>query len=105
MSLSSREKLEVLLEQIKFPQDEIDHYFNNSLLDKVIVYKQEKRWHFFIYIEQRLPFDAFYRFKTALKQAFQHIATVELTLRTAESITRLTEEELKHYWHYFIKTL
>ncbi len=51
--------MKLLLEQIQLSETSIQKYFASSYLEKVEVYKQEKKWHFYIYIEDVLPFDEY----------------------------------------------
>src|SRR5690625_3678737 len=91
MSLSSHEKMEVLLKQLEFPQEIIDAQFKDSELHKVIVFKSKKLWHFHVNLEQVLPFEVYNMFYQKLQTSFQHIANVKLTLNSKNKDCNETE--------------
>lgn len=103
MSLSSHEKMDILLKQLQLPEEVTDGPFKNSELHKVIVMKSKKIWHFHINVAQTLPFEVYHLFKEKLKSSFQHIAEVRITLHTERR--ECNETELLYYWKYFTSQL
>src|SRR5690606_40984248 len=97
-----REKMKILLDQIKLPA-EMRKYFSSAELQKVIVLREEKRWLFHIKLRESLPFNVFYTFKQQLEQAFENIAEVDFALTFEHTI--LDEKELYLYWRYFVSQL
>lgn len=97
-----REKMKILLEQIELPA-EMRNYFSSAELQKVIVFREEKRWLFHIKLRESLPFNVFYTFKQQLEQAFQNIAEVDFALTVEHTIS--DEKELYLYWRYFVSQL
>ncbi len=97
-----REKMKILLDQIKLPA-EMRNYFSSAELQKVIVFREEKRWLFHIKLRESLPFNVFYTFKQQLEQAFENIAEVDFALTFEHTI--LDEKELYLYWRYFVSQL
>lgn len=104
MSLSSQEKMAILLEQIQLPEEWKDTYFNNSSLEQVVVYKKEQCWHFHISLEKRLPFEIYEAFLAYTKKAFESIATIKLYL-TSQNNENDTSEEFPKYWNFFVAGL
>src|SRR5699024_10842333 len=82
MEISKREKINILLKQIHMPKECVDTHFNDSLLERLEVYKQRKTWHFHIQVKNILPFNIYQLLFAKLVDAFQKIATVELTIYT-----------------------
>ena len=103
MSISKQEKMELLLKQIQLPTDMIDRHFQNSRLERLDVYRQSKKWHFHIHIEQVLPVDVYQHLLTRLKKSFQSIATIELSI-FAEDDT-CSDQTISQYWTAFLKTI
>lgn len=102
MDLSKREKMNILLEQIDMPQDMMDH-FSNSFLNKLVVKKNTRAWHFNIYLDSILPFQVYEVFRLKLTEAFQDIAKVNLTIETGN--TNITEDNFTSYWKDFLQNL
>lgn len=103
MSLSNREKMDVLLQQLQMPDEVKESHFKQSQLHKVIVSPSENLWHFYIYLDQTLPFEIYNMLKQKLQTSFQHIARIQLTLTTENQTC--TETELMYYWRYFTQHL
>ena len=99
MSLSSYEKMGVLLNQLEIPQEIIDAQFKNSELHKVIVFKSKKLWHFHINVDEILPFEVYNIFYQKLQTSFEHIANVKLTINSKNKTCN--ETELMYYWKNF----
>lgn len=103
MSISKQEKMKLLLEQIQLSETSIQTYFASSYLEKVEVYKQEKKWHFYIHLEDVLPFDEYLYFQQSLQKSFSSIAEkVELTLHTDNK--QCNEKDIGVYWKHFLAT-
>ena len=94
--------MDILLKQIQLP-DDVNEYFTMSELEKVVVYRNEKRWIFHITLEKALPFNVFYTFKQQLEKAFNNIATVDFVIHTESKMEE--EKELYLYWRYFISQI
>lgn len=103
MSLSRQEKMAVLLKQLDLPEEIVNESFKDSELQKVIVYKEKKIWHFHIEVNRTLPFDVYHLFINKLRSSFENIAKVKLTLHTTEQ--EHNEQELRYYWKFFTSQL
>src|SRR5690625_1082190 len=100
--MTNQNKISVLLKQIDLPTD-LHHYFTNSELKGVVVYRQKKRWEFYIHIENCLPFDVFYTFLQHVERSFNNIAKIDVYLETENK--QHDEKELYLYWRYFLTTI
>ncbi|HLR42197.1 MAG TPA: PolC-type DNA polymerase III, partial [Pseudogracilibacillus sp.] len=101
MDLTKREKMKILLEQLQLPDDMIANHFEQSALNKLVVHKNDKLWHFYIEVNETLPFVVYEMLQQGLRQTFKDIATTQLTLNIknkAETTTVVTE-----YWHHFLR--
>lgn len=103
MDLSKHEKMNILLKQIDLSQDIIDNHFNNSFLNKLIVIKNTKTWHFYINLEKILPSNIYQVFQMKLTESFQEIAQVKITIET--TATPFDEANFNAYWKSFISQM
>ncbi|WP_026906154.1 PolC-type DNA polymerase III [Paucisalibacillus globulus] len=101
MDISKKEKMNLLLQQIEMPTEHVQQYFQESTLEKLEIYKQQKLWHFSVNVEKVLPTTIYQDLVIRIKQAFQQIATVEITLEAID--TQCTEEMICDYWQLFLK--
>ncbi|WP_047981237.1 PolC-type DNA polymerase III [Ornithinibacillus contaminans] len=101
MDISNKEKLSLLLQQINMPANDVSNYFQDSSLTKLEVFKAKRLWHFYIDVNQVLPSTVYQTLMTQLKEAFQQIATIELTLTCQNS--QCTEELVCDYWQLFLQ--
>ncbi|MFD2044138.1 PolC-type DNA polymerase III [Ornithinibacillus salinisoli] len=103
MDISKSEKMKLLLQQIQMNTELIDTVFKNSFLERLEVFKADKRWHFYIQVERVLPAIVYQEFRAKLQEAFRQIATVELTLRTNEK--NCDSELICDYWQLYIQSI
>src|SRR5690625_3531475 len=103
MNLTHEEKMNLLLNQIQFSDHLKETYFQAGELKKLIVYQQQKIWHFHIRLQKTLPFEVYRLFLNKLTDAFQEIAKINLTLETINQ--EYDDTELINYWNYFLSTI
>jgi len=103
MDISKKDKMNLLLKQLNMSEAYITNYFQESYLDKLIVYKKSKIWHFHVHVKRVLPIDSYLLFITKLKETFQQIANVELTIEAEDK--NCTDEMIRGYWKHFISSL
>src|SRR5690625_3609549 len=103
MSLSGQEKMLVLLEQIKLPENIVASYFQSSQIVKLTVYRETKRWHFTFEVERILPIEVYRTFLDHLRETFHHLATVEVTIHVNDE--SCDKQTIEQYWEYFITQL
>lgn len=92
MNISQKERLEVLLKQIGMPHEVKEAEMNHAYLNKLTVLKDKKMWQFHIHNEKPFSFETFQLFSVKLKDAFHHIANVELIISTEHK--EIDEENL-----------
>ncbi|TCT26733.1 DNA polymerase III catalytic subunit PolC type [Melghiribacillus thermohalophilus] len=102
MGVSHEEKMNILLQQLDLPE-EFSQYFKGARLEKLTVFRKEKKWHFHIVLPQILPADVYQLFKARLEETFLHIASVDFSLETENKET--DESTVQHYWSIFISNL
>lgn len=103
MDISKEEKLQLLLKQLQLSEDVIEKYFQSSELDKLEVYKKTKTWHFHIKLKHILPVHVYQLFLAALKESFQQIASVDVSLSTENK--DYDEQTICDYWQFFIQSI
>lgn len=103
MNISQKERLEVLLKQIGMPHEVKEAEMNHAYLNKLTVLKDKKMWQFHIHNEKPFSFETFQLFSVRLKDAFHHIANVELIISTEHK--EIDEENLLKYWTDFIHSV
>ncbi|RKQ37516.1 PolC-type DNA polymerase III [Oceanobacillus halophilus] len=103
MDITKKEKMGLLLEQLKIPEEDILKYFSESYLDKLEVYKKTKKWHFYIHLKQVLPPTIYLLFTSKLKETFEPIAQVELSIDVENNVCE--EETIIGYWQNFIASI
>jgi DNA polymerase III subunit alpha, Gram-positive type len=101
MDISSKEKMQLLLRQIKVEDQIVHNYFQDSSLLKLDIFKLKKQWNFHIEVNQVLPTSVYQELAASLKHAFQQIATVELTLHTREK--SVNEGLISDYWQLYLQ--
>ncbi|UTE71060.1 PolC-type DNA polymerase III [Rossellomorea marisflavi] len=100
-SLSKKERFQVLLSQLGMTGDDVVQYFNNAEIEKLSVYRKEKKWHFHFALDQIIPCKVMNQFSNALRSSFKHIAQVGFSVKVLN--TEATEQHILDYWTECIK--
>ncbi len=103
MSMTGAKKMEVLLDQIELPKDIRDKHFKSAKLEKLIVHRQSKVWHFHFHFENVLPPDVYQLFILKLNTAFSNIAAVKWNIQTENN--KISSTYMKEYWNIFISEI
>jgi DNA polymerase III subunit alpha, Gram-positive type len=103
MDVTNRQKMQILLEQLKFPQDAIEKYFHNASIQKLTVIKEEKKWFFHFALEKVLPPNIFQIFESTLKETFSHIAEVDFHINAENK--NFPTDFIDGYWRCFIHSI
>lgn len=98
-----KERFRVLLQQLNLTDNMVVQSFANAEIEKLVVEKNKKSWHFYFLLEHVLPYEIFYRFSTQLRHVFHHIAQVDFSIRVMD--TQISEKEVLDYWSYCVKEL
>ncbi len=103
MEQTQMDKMQILMKHMQLPDNMIQTYFQNSSLKKLQVFKGEKKWRFYIQLENTLPAEVYTYFVERLGHTFQSIATIELYIETKNN--DMTSENLLYYWQLFIQSM
>ena len=74
-SIGKKEHFQLLLQQIQLTEDTIVKFFVNAQIEKVIVEKQAKKWHFEFLFEKIIPSNVHRLFIAQLNKTFSHIVS------------------------------
>ncbi|RAK23407.1 DNA polymerase-3 subunit alpha (Gram-positive type) [Anoxybacillus vitaminiphilus] len=91
-----KERFQVLLQQLELTSDDFVPYFSQAGIQKLVIEKEQKRWHFYFLLPKILPANLYQLFTQRLIHAFGHIANVKHTIQTLDST--FTEEDIQQYW-------
>ncbi|TYS46668.1 PolC-type DNA polymerase III [Bacillus infantis] len=98
-----KERFHLLLQQLQLTEDAFVKHFENAQIDKVVIEKQAKKWHFYFMFDSILPCSVFSRFSVQLEKTFSHIANTSFTIEVADQ--NFTEELLLDYWKSCIQEI
>ncbi len=101
MDISKKEKMMILLQQLQI-SEEYAGYLNDSTLERLEVFKQDKKWHFYIQVLNVLPLTVYQLISAKLHETFHHIAQTELTI-IAQS-NECDKETILEYWQHFVQS-
>ncbi|NRD78875.1 PolC-type DNA polymerase III [Bacillus sp. BRMEA1] len=102
-ALGKKERFQLLLQQLNLIEDNFVMHFNNAQIDKLVVEKKSKRWHFYFLLEKILPFNVFQMFTTQLERTFSNIAVVSAEFNASDQA--LTPELIRDYWSYSVQQI
>ncbi|KAB2337547.1 PolC-type DNA polymerase III [Cytobacillus depressus] len=102
-ALGTKERFQLLLQQLQLTDDSIVQHFNQAEIKKVVIGKKEKTWHFHFEFEQILPIDIFNLFSTQLAKVFSHIAKTSYSIEVRNKV--FETQLIKDYWTYCIQEL
>ncbi|UII57447.1 PolC-type DNA polymerase III [Cytobacillus spongiae] len=98
-----KERFQLLLQQLQLTEDLFVQHFSNAQIEKVIVDKQERKWHFFFILEKILPGDVYTRFSSELTKSFSHIANTSFTINVIDQ--QFHDQQVIDYWTSCIQEL
>ncbi|MEL3971293.1 PolC-type DNA polymerase III [Rossellomorea oryzaecorticis] len=101
--LGKKERFQLLLKQLGLTEDAFVKYFNNAEIEKLSVYRSEKKWHFYFTLEEMIPCSVWSRFSLALQTSFKHIANVSFSLKVLNM--NVTEHSILDYWSECVKEI
>ncbi|MFS0590773.1 PolC-type DNA polymerase III [Cytobacillus horneckiae] len=98
-----KERFQLLLQQLQLTEDAVVQHFEQAQIDKVLIEKKEKKWHFIFKLQRILPCNVLHRFSAQLEKTFSHIARTSFTITAADQ--QYDEQLVLDYWHHCIKEL
>jgi DNA polymerase III subunit alpha, Gram-positive type len=90
------DRFQLLLQQIGLTEDESVVHFTSAAIEKLVVQKEKKTWHFHFIVENIIPIDVYQLFQMRLQKAFAHIATITFSIKAKNQ--QYTEELMQAYW-------
>lgn len=83
---SKTERFAMLLNHIETPQEWIDRYFDQGEIEKLSVFRTEKRWHFEFQLDDILPYQVYEWLAANLQKHFQTVVpNVTFTIQSRKS--------------------
>ncbi len=98
-----KERFLLLLQQLELKEDAVVAQFQNAQIERFIVEKKARRWHFQFLLEKILPFSLYLRFTTQLERKFSTIASISYDIQVADPTFQT--ELLLEYWNYSIQQI
>ncbi|WP_100404451.1 PolC-type DNA polymerase III [Bacillus solitudinis] len=98
-----KERLQLLLQQLQIPSEVVTRHFSEGKIQKLVISKEHKTWHFHITLPKLVPASVYDFFSDRLNQSFKHIATVQFTFHY--DTVQLTEADWVDYWPLIISNL
>ncbi|MFD1705912.1 PolC-type DNA polymerase III [Siminovitchia sediminis] len=98
-----KERFLLLLQQIGLTDDAYIVHLRSGQIEKLVVDKTNKKWHFYFSLDKLIPSSIYTMFSKKLQQAFQHIAQVNFSLSYADPT--FNEELVIDYWRDCLKEI
>ncbi|GHH96558.1 PolC-type DNA polymerase III [Neobacillus kokaensis] len=102
-ALGNKERFQLLLQQLQLVEDAVVVYFNNAQIERLLVEKKTRKWHFQFLFEAILPFNVYIQFATRLERTFSNIANISYEINVENSA--FTGELLQQYWSHCIQQI
>jgi DNA polymerase III subunit alpha, Gram-positive type len=98
-----KERFLLLLQQLELKEDAVVAQFQNAQIERFIVEKKSRKWHFQFLLEKILPFSLYLRFTTQLERKFSTIAKISYDLKVENP--SFHPELFLEYWNYSIQQI
>ncbi|RST75514.1 PolC-type DNA polymerase III [Siminovitchia acidinfaciens] len=98
-----KERFLLLLQQLGLTEDHYIEHLNSGQIEKLVVDKSNKRWHFHFSLDKLLPCRIYTAFSQKLQQSFQQIAQVGFTLTFNDST--FSKDLVIDYWRDCLKEI
>ena len=103
MNSGKIEQFQLLLQQLQLTEDAIMPYFTNAQIEKLVVEKKARKWHFHFLFEKILPYRVFLTFTDQLEKTFSYIANISYSIRALDS--QISEGLITDYWQRSIQEI
>ena len=97
------DRFQILLQQLQLTDDSYVSHFRNASIEKIVVEKRAKKWHFHFLFENIIPYKLYQLFTAKLKSNFSHIASVTFDMKTRNDL--VTEVLIRDYWSACIEEM
>lgn len=98
-----KERFLLLLQQLELIEDAVVAQFQNAQIERFIVEKKARKWHFQFLLEKILPYSLYLRFTTQLERKFSNIANITYDLKVEDQ--SFHPELLLEYWNHSIQQI
>jgi DNA polymerase-3 subunit alpha (Gram-positive type) len=99
-----KHQFQILLQQLGLQEDAFVQHFYQAEIEKLVVEKKMRTWHFYFTFEKVLPCSVMTRLANNLQEAFRHIATtVSFSIKVKNQ--EHTDEGVLEYWTECIKEI
>ncbi|KIQ95219.1 DNA polymerase III polC-type [Anoxybacillus thermarum] len=102
MREEQKERFSILLQQLRLSSHMADDLLHGQI-EKVVVDKQMKCWHFYFRFPTILRAHVYAEFRKRLIEQFRHIAHVQCTIEVEDQT--FTAEDVVSYWPIFVDTI
>jgi DNA polymerase-3 subunit alpha (Gram-positive type) len=103
LTKEQKERFQLLLQQLDLTSDDIVPYFEQAGIQKLVIHKEHKQWHFEFALQKILPFSVYELFLTRLRTQFSHIANISFSIQTP--VKECAEADVQAYWQHCIAEL
>lgn len=103
LSLGKKEKFQLLLKQLELTDDAVVRHFADAEIDRVVIEKQTRKWHFYFHFEKMIPCKLYSLFTSRLEKTFSHIAAISYSIIVREQ--EFYEENILDYWKTCVKEI
>ncbi|KAA9025842.1 PolC-type DNA polymerase III [Niallia endozanthoxylica] len=105
MSVDSgkNERFQLLLQQLNLTEDAIVPYFSKAQIEKLVIEKKARKWHFHFLFESILPYNVLSTFLNKLETTFSYIAQISYSIKVLDS--QFTEQLVVDYWRKCIQEI
>ncbi|EIJ81464.1 DNA polymerase III PolC [Bacillus methanolicus PB1] len=98
-----KERFQLLLQQLQLTEDAFVKYFHNAEIEKVMIEKKAKKWHFHFLFEKIIPCNVFRRFTAQLEKSFSQIANISFSIKVSNQ--EIKDELIIDYWKNCIQEI
>ncbi|MFZ0443805.1 MAG: PolC-type DNA polymerase III [Bacillus sp. (in: firmicutes)] len=92
------ERFRLLLQQLQLTEDAIVPYFLNAQIEKLVIDKKARKWHFHFGFQQILPYNVLIKFLNQLEKTFSHIAKTSYSIKVSDP--QYSDQLVKEYWSH-----
>ena len=97
------ERFQLLLQQLQLTEDAIVPYFLNAQIEKLVIDKKARKWHFHFWFQQILPYNVLIKFLNQLEKTFSHIAKTSYSIKVSDP--QYSDQLVKEYWSHCLTEL
>ncbi|MDP5273478.1 PolC-type DNA polymerase III [Chengkuizengella axinellae] len=96
-----RTRFELLMKQAEIPQEIVNSYFSDGVIDKVLCNRQNNDWNIHILKEQMVPQKVYRQFCKQIQKKFAHIAKIRFNFCFSDSISNQTI--VSEFWSLYLE--